>query len=130
MATSMAAATIGHVKLLRPLRERDFALLWTGMTVSLLGDGTFIVAEAWQVDRRHAALHRLRLRHDRVAAHGLRRRLRAGETAGMVVWGTLMSSRVAPGLRGDEERHPLLGEDYAGAGASSAVSGSGTPAIS
>jgi hypothetical protein len=34
----MAAATIGHVKLLRPLRERDFALLWTGMTVSLLGD--------------------------------------------------------------------------------------------
>src|SRR3954465_15410438 len=49
MATSMAAATIGHVKLLRPLRERDFALLWTGMTVSLLGDGIFVVAEAWQV---------------------------------------------------------------------------------
>jgi DHA3 family tetracycline resistance protein-like MFS transporter len=45
----MAAATIGHVKLLRPLRERDFALLWTGMTVSLLGDGIFVVAEAWQV---------------------------------------------------------------------------------
>jgi len=37
------------VKLLAPLRERDFALLWTGMTVSLLGDGIFIVAEAWQV---------------------------------------------------------------------------------
>jgi len=37
------------VKLLQPLRERDFALLWTGMTVSLLGDGIFIVAEAWQV---------------------------------------------------------------------------------
>jgi MFS family permease len=49
IATSMAAATIGHVKLLRPLRERDFALLWTGMTVSLLGDGIFIVAETWQV---------------------------------------------------------------------------------
>src|SRR6201989_3011728 len=49
MATSMAAATIGHVRLLSPLRERDFALLWTGMTVSLLGDGIFIVAEAWQV---------------------------------------------------------------------------------
>jgi DHA3 family tetracycline resistance protein-like MFS transporter len=49
MATSMAAATIGHVKLLRPLRERDFALLWAGMTVSLLGDGIFLVAEAWQV---------------------------------------------------------------------------------
>jgi DHA3 family tetracycline resistance protein-like MFS transporter len=37
------------VKLLRPLRDRDFALLWTGMTISLLGDGIFIVAEAWQV---------------------------------------------------------------------------------
>ncbi len=37
------------MKLLRPLRERDFALLWTGMTVSLLGDGIFVVAEAWQV---------------------------------------------------------------------------------
>jgi MFS family permease len=37
------------VKLLRPLRERDFALLWAGMTVSLLGDGIFVVANAWQV---------------------------------------------------------------------------------
>jgi DHA3 family tetracycline resistance protein-like MFS transporter len=37
------------VKLLRPLRERDFALLWAGMTISLLGDGIFLVAEAWQV---------------------------------------------------------------------------------
>ena len=37
------------MKLLRPLRERDFALLWTGMTVSLLGDGIFVVAQAWQV---------------------------------------------------------------------------------
>jgi MFS family permease len=49
MATSMAAGTIGDVKLLLPLRERDFALLWTGMTVSLIGDGIFVVAEAWQV---------------------------------------------------------------------------------
>ena len=37
------------MKLLRPLRERDFALLWLGMTVSLLGDGIFLVAQAWQV---------------------------------------------------------------------------------
>jgi MFS family permease len=45
----MAAATIGEMKLLRPLRERDFALLWTGMTVSLLGDGIYLIAVAWQV---------------------------------------------------------------------------------
>src|SRR3954464_3979022 len=45
----MAGGTIGDVKLLAPLRERDFALLWTGMTVSLLGDGIYIVASAWQV---------------------------------------------------------------------------------
>ncbi|MFZ0171998.1 MAG: MFS transporter [Acidimicrobiales bacterium] len=31
-----------------PLRRRDFRLLWTGMGVSLLGDGVFIVAIAWQ----------------------------------------------------------------------------------
>jgi MFS family permease len=31
-----------------PLRRRDFRLLWAGMAVSLLGDGIFIVAVAWQ----------------------------------------------------------------------------------
>lgn len=35
--------------LLTPLRERDFALLWSGMTVSLIGDGIYFVAIAWQV---------------------------------------------------------------------------------
>lgn len=35
--------------MLRPLRIRDFALLWTGMTVSFLGDGLYMVAIAWQV---------------------------------------------------------------------------------
>lgn len=34
---------------LAPLRERNFALLWTGMTVSLIGDGVLLVALAWQV---------------------------------------------------------------------------------
>jgi MFS family permease len=38
-----------HVRILRPLRLRDFRLLWTGMTVSLIGDGMFLVALAWQV---------------------------------------------------------------------------------
>jgi hypothetical protein len=34
---------------LRPFAIRDFRLLWTGMAVSLLGDGVFLVAQAWQV---------------------------------------------------------------------------------
>ena len=38
-----------RVRLLAPLRIRDFRLLWSGMCVSLLGDGVFIVALAWQV---------------------------------------------------------------------------------
>jgi DHA3 family tetracycline resistance protein-like MFS transporter len=37
------------VRLLAPLRHRDFRLLWSGMCVSLLGDGVFLVAMAWQV---------------------------------------------------------------------------------
>ena len=41
--TAMARA----VQLTAPLRRRDFRLLWTGMSVSLLGDGIFLVAVAW-----------------------------------------------------------------------------------
>ena len=37
-----------RVNLLKPLRQRDFRLLWSGMTVSLVGDGIFLVAMAWQ----------------------------------------------------------------------------------
>jgi MFS family permease len=37
-----------RLNLLSPLRHRDFRLLWAGMTVSLLGDGIFLVAMAWQ----------------------------------------------------------------------------------
>ena len=35
--------------LLIPLRQRDFRLLWTGMSTSLIGDGILLVALAWQV---------------------------------------------------------------------------------
>jgi predicted outer membrane lipoprotein len=38
-----------RVGVLRPLRIRDFRLLWTGMTVSMIGDGVYIVAVAWLV---------------------------------------------------------------------------------
>ncbi|HLX21241.1 MAG TPA: MFS transporter [Gaiellaceae bacterium] len=36
-----------RVGLLRPLRSRDFRMLWTGQTVSLVGDGIFLIAMAW-----------------------------------------------------------------------------------
>ena len=34
---------------LRPLRHRDFRLLWVGLAVSLVGGGLWLVALAWQV---------------------------------------------------------------------------------
>ncbi len=34
---------------LRPLRHRDFRLLWSGLAVSLVGSGLWLVALAWQV---------------------------------------------------------------------------------
>ena len=37
------------LRILRPFRLRDFALLWTGMSVSLVGDGVFFVAMPWLV---------------------------------------------------------------------------------
>jgi DHA3 family tetracycline resistance protein-like MFS transporter len=40
---------LSRVRLLAPLRHREFRLLWSGMCVSLLGDGVFLVAMAWQV---------------------------------------------------------------------------------
>jgi MFS family permease len=40
---------LSRVGILLPLRIRDFALLWAGATVSLTGDGVYIVAIAWQV---------------------------------------------------------------------------------
>jgi MFS family permease len=36
-------------KFLEPLKIRDFSVFWTGQSVSLLGDGIFLVAIAWQV---------------------------------------------------------------------------------
>src|SRR5438105_4583684 len=35
-------------RMLEPLRIRDFALLWTGMTTSLVGDFVFLIAYPWQ----------------------------------------------------------------------------------
>jgi hypothetical protein len=41
--------TGSRVRLLRPLRHRDFGLLWSGMSVSIVGDGFYQVALAWLV---------------------------------------------------------------------------------
>jgi MFS family permease len=41
----------GRIKIVQPLKLRDFSLLWAGMTVSMLGDGIYFVAIAWQVLR-------------------------------------------------------------------------------
>ena len=38
-----------RIGILRPLRVRDFAFLWTGMAVSMIGDGIYLVTIAWQV---------------------------------------------------------------------------------
>jgi DHA3 family tetracycline resistance protein-like MFS transporter len=43
------AGGVARRGLLAPLHHRDVRLLWTGMCVSLLGDGAFLVALAWQV---------------------------------------------------------------------------------
>ena len=40
---------LGAVGILRPLTIRDFAYLWTGTSVSLIGDGIYTLAVAWQV---------------------------------------------------------------------------------
>src|SRR3954469_8951811 len=37
------------IRILAPLRVRDFRLVWAGMTISALGDGIYTVALAWQV---------------------------------------------------------------------------------
>ncbi|MEA2461716.1 MAG: hypothetical protein QOH90_1893 [Actinomycetota bacterium] len=46
---SETARTESRIGIFRPLKARDFALLWGGMTISLLGDGIYLVAIAFQV---------------------------------------------------------------------------------
>jgi MFS family permease len=46
---SAAVGRFDRIKILRPLKIKDFALLWTGMAISLFGDGIYFVAIAWQV---------------------------------------------------------------------------------
>ena len=45
----MLRAIMRRVYFARALRSRRFALLWSGQTISALGDGAFFTALAWQV---------------------------------------------------------------------------------
>src|SRR3989449_4262626 len=45
----VAPPSAQRIRLAGPLRHQPFLLLMTGMTVSLLGDGVFLVALTWQV---------------------------------------------------------------------------------
>ena len=47
MSVSALGARIGGARLFRPLRIRDFRLVWIGETISLLGDQFHFVALAW-----------------------------------------------------------------------------------
>lgn len=42
-------ALVDRIGIVEPFRIRDFRLLWTGMFVSMAGDGFYYVAVAWQV---------------------------------------------------------------------------------
>ena len=48
-----ATAAGQQFALLRPLRHRDFRLLWLGASTSLLGDGVYLIALAWQALTLH-----------------------------------------------------------------------------
>ena len=43
-----AASVVDRIGVLQPLRVRDFSFLWTGLAVSFVGDGIYIIAIAWQ----------------------------------------------------------------------------------
>lgn len=45
----MNLAIAERARFVRALRSRPFALLWTGQTISSLGDGAFLTALAWEV---------------------------------------------------------------------------------
>ncbi len=50
---------LGRIRITAPLAHRDFRRLWCGLVISLLGDGIFFVAIAWQayaLDNRPSAL--------------------------------------------------------------------------
>jgi DHA3 family tetracycline resistance protein-like MFS transporter len=93
-----------ELRLLSPLRHRDFRLLWAGMCVSLLGDGVFLVAMAWQV-------YALSNAPTALALVGIAMTV---PTVAFLLLGGVVSDRV-------ERRRVMLGADMARGGAVAAL---------
>src|SRR5438552_17143030 len=89
-------AGLSRVRLFSPLRHRDFRLLWSGMCISLLGDGVFLVAMAWQVYSLS----------DAPTALSLVRVAMAVPTLALLLFGGVVSDRVY-------RRRPILAADLA-----------------
>lgn len=47
--SSLRAALIERLRFARAFRSRPFALLWTGQTISVIGDAVFTIAITWEV---------------------------------------------------------------------------------
>ena len=75
----MAGAPNGRdlrgLRALEALRHRDFRLLWTGQTVSLIGDSAFLTALGWKTFTI-AGSGRLGVVLDTIANAGVKRRIR------------------------------------------------------
>src|SRR5919197_2638038 len=80
--------------LFSPLRIRDFRWLWAGMTVSLFGDGIFLVALAWQ-------------------AYDLSNAPTALAVIGAAMTGSQVAFLLAGGIVSDrfDRRHVMIGAD-------------------
>src|SRR3954465_9220247 len=48
IAPAPASARASRARFLHAFRHRDFRLLWTGQTVSLIGDAAFLTALGWK----------------------------------------------------------------------------------
>src|SRR5438445_139582 len=93
---------IGRGQLLSPLRHRDFRVLWTGMTVSLVGDGIFLIAIAWESYALWNAPAALAIRPRVFAGARVHPSTRAALKEGLRfvrrrawLWGTLVSAGIA-----------------------------------
>jgi len=86
-------------RIFEPLKVRDFALLWSGITVSMLGDRFFVVAMAWET---------YTLSNDPLAL-GLVAACSTTPVLLFVIFGGVLTDRV-------ERRHMMIASDLIRAG--------------